>query len=573
MLGMKKKTNLMEYGATVRPNFEHIRKQLEKERRKITKHSRYRTIIGVLMKHGLTNLLRSNLDSEEGRRELGRRLVAAFEELGPTFIKLGQVIGTRQELLPKEIADELLNNLLDEVPPAPFVFIQSVLEEEIPGGMEQMFEWFDAKPLGSASLAQVYRAKLKDGRDCAVKVIRPNVDKLFSTDIAIIKRLVRLVQKRLPLKWQAALDLPGLINDYYSSMTRELDLRTEARAMDEHRKIAEPYETMHVPYVYFASKNVLIQEFIDGWTLKEFPVDFFTFEERLLRMTDLAHYYISTFLDGFYHGDPHGANIMVDKHSRKCVLIDFGMVGRMDAVHTEAIFRLLLHVRVNQAEDAFEAAMDLFEPTIFTDIVKWRDQMRSMFIHYVDSEQASDYNWGALIFNAIRISLQNYCKIPTGLALWAKGFSAAEGTARWLCPEITYHYVVETADVNMLKSWLGRRFNYRANASFISELSKLIGTGPRRLNRILQNLSQNNLKLAIDAKIHEASIELINKVTNRVSLAGLAGSFFIGGSILQGFAVGRVSGLVVPFFANVGLVGSGIIAVYLLWRIIRSRRA
>lgn len=573
MLGLQRQSTPVSVASVSQPDFNQIRAQLEKERKKITKSARFRSIIGILAKHGLAGALRGNFGSSEGLNMLGKHLVSAFEELGPTFIKLGQVIATRQELLPKEITEELANTLLDNVPPIPFVYIQTVLEDELPGGMEQMFEWFDAKPLGSASLAQVYRARLKGGRDCAVKVIRPNVDQLFNTDITIIKKLVKLIQKRLPLHLQASLDLPGLINDYYSGTMNELDLRHEARAMDEHRKIAEPFETMHIPYVYFASQNVLIQEFIDGWNLKEFPVDFFTFEERLLRMTDLAHYYIATFLEGYYHGDPHGANIMVDKNTRKCVMIDFGMVGRMDSLHSEAIFRLLLHTRINQAEDAFEAAMDLFDPSIYTDISKYRDQMRSLIIQYVNSEQASNYNWGALVVNLILISMLNSCKIPTGLALWAKGFSAAEGTARWLCPEITFHYVVETADVNIMKSWIARRFNYRANASLMAEVMKLIGTGPRRLNKILQNLSHNNVKFAIDTKIHDSSVQLINKVTNRISLTGLAGAFFVGGSILEAFAVRRVPGAIVPFFANMGLIGSGIISVYLLWRMLRSKRA
>ncbi|MFC4767414.1 ABC1 kinase family protein [Effusibacillus consociatus] len=539
----------------------------EKERSKITKASRFRTIVSVLGKHGLLHLF----GSRTNMREVGKRMRMAFEELGPTFIKLGQVLVTRQELLPPEITEEL-STLLDEVPPIAFQHIQAILSEELPAGIAT-FEWIDPEPLGSASLAQVYRAKLRGGKECAVKVVRPNVDRLFQTDIAVIRKLVKLVQQILPRSLQASVNLPDLINDYYSSSLSELNMENEASAMEDHRKVAEEFETLHIPEVYLVTKKVLVQEFVDGWSLKEFPVDFFSFEERLLRMTDLAHYYIKTFLNGYYHGDPHGSNILVDKNTKKCVLIDFGMTGRMDSLHTEALFRMLMHIRVNQAEDAVECVMDVLDQTIYTDPVKLKDQMRSMMIQYVNSNQASIYNWGNLTMSIITIGMKNYCKIPSGLALWAKGFSAAEGTARWLCPEISFHSVVETADVNIIKNWTSRRFNYRPNASLLTETYKLLGTFPRRMNKILERLAWNHMKFTVETKISDSSIDVVNKMVNRISLTGLAGAFFIGGSILQAFAVGRVSSTLVPFFADAALVVSGVITVYLLWRILRSKRA
>jgi ubiquinone biosynthesis protein len=187
---------------------------------------------------------------------------------------------------------EELSALLDKVPPMPFDYIEESLETELPEGIDT-FAWIDHEPIGSASLAQVYHAQLADGRECAIKVVRPNVDKLFQTDIAVIKKLARRIQRMLPRQWQAAISLPDLISDYYSSSLSELNMENEAAAMEDHREIAKEFETMHIPKVYIVTKKILVQEFIKGWSLKEFPVDFFTFEERLLRMTDLAHYYIS----------------------------------------------------------------------------------------------------------------------------------------------------------------------------------------------------------------------------------------------------------------------------------------
>ncbi len=548
-------------------DFHNIQKWIDRENARITRRRRFRHIVRVLAKHGILHELQDRSRRDDVRLHMiGERVRQAFEELGPVFIKLGQVIATRQELLPEAIT-ESLKQLLDQVPPLPFEVMATVLDKELPGGLSS-FEFIDTTPLASASIAQVYRARWHDGREAAVKVLRPTTAKLFQTDIVIIRRLVRWVQRLLPPAMAASVDLVGLINDYYSSALKELDMREETRAMNEHRVIAQEFKTMHIPEVYYYSERVLVMEFIDGWNLKEFPVTFLTFEERLERMTDLAHYYIKTFLEGYYHADPHGSNIMIDRHTKKAVLIDWGMVGRMDSLHTEAIFRMLLHDRINQAEDAAESALDIIHPTEFTDTVALKDDLRSMLIQYVTSNQGSRYNWGNMVVSLIAIGIKNHCRIPNGLALWAKGFSAAEGTARWLCPEVSYHSVVESAAVPIMRSWTQRRLNYRADAAFLTESLKLAMTFPRRANLILEHLAWNNVQIGFELRMHKTTERLLNKSINRMSLLFLAGFVFIGSAImaLSPEAVFRQ-------IAMTGVLVSVIIGAYGLWRVLWSRRA
>ncbi|EGK13415.1 ABC1 kinase family protein [Kroppenstedtia eburnea] len=561
---------------------EQLRREVDKMRDKINRHKRFRTMIRVFAKHGLLHLfdrksfrLFRGGGSEADRdqlRKIGRRMRLAFEELGPTFIKLGQVLVSRQEILSDSITTELAE-LLDDVPAQPFSHMALVLEDELPDGL-QTFEWIHPEPIGSASLAQVYHGKLKDGRECAVKVVRPTVDKLFQTDISIIRTLAKHLQKRLPPALAASVELPGLIEEYYSSSINELDMRVEARNIEAHRQIGAEFETLGVPEVYMTTRRVLVMEFIDGWNLKEFPVDFFTFEERFMRMIDLAHYYVKTFSDGFYHADPHGSNLMVDRRTKKIIGIDWGMVGRMDSLHTEAIFRALMHIRVNQAEDAAEAALDLVQPTPYTDPVRLKDELRSMFIHYVNSEQGGRHNWGNLLIQLITIGMRNHCRIPNGLALWAKGFSAAEGTARWLCPEISYHTAVESADVQILRRWLSRRLNYRANASLITELGKLAGTFPRRLNKILEKLAWNDLKLPVEHRVPDDIRRWLNRSVNRLTLGVLAGGIFVGSSLLLSFGAEAMKATPSLRWLGEGLIWSSTaLALYVCWRVIRSKRA
>lgn len=299
------------------------RQELQRQRSAITKSRRFRATVKTFAKHGIMHLVQDrSRDDTTRQRLLGQRLRAAFEELGPTFIKLGQVMLTRQELLPSALTAEL-EPLLSDVPSVDFPYMKTVLDDSMPDWQDHI-EYIYPNPIGSASLAQVYKGHLKDGRPVAIKIVRPLVDKLFTADIAVIRKLVRRLQRMLPPETAESLDLSGLVNDYYSSAMDELDMRQEAQAMNEQRELCREFATLHIPEVYLVSPQVLVMEYVDGWNLKEFPVDFLTFEERLERMTDLAHYYVKMFLQGYYHADPHGSNIMIDSKTKRAVMLDWG---------------------------------------------------------------------------------------------------------------------------------------------------------------------------------------------------------------------------------------------------------
>ncbi|MFA8438418.1 ABC1 kinase family protein [Pueribacillus sp. YX66] len=565
-------------------DLEAVGKAIEKERAAITVGRRRRKIVSVFVKNGLGMLLKDSITRKlmgkekrsrterEHMRKVGIRLREAFEELGPTFIKLGQVLVTRQDLFPEEITLEL-EKLLDKVPPIEFSKLQYIMENELPNGMDT-FEWFEEEPLGSASLAQVYKAKLKDGPVVAVKVVRPTVEKLFQTDIGVIKKMTGMLRKRLPPELSASLDVTGLVNDYYSSAMDELDMIEESRKMLEMTKYRSKTEYVDVPNIHTATKNVLIMEFIDGWLIKDFPVDFFTFEERVKIMIDLVHLYVQQMLDGHYHADAHGSNIMICKHRKKAIVIDWGMTGRMDSVLAQTLMRIIMHIQLNQAEDVAEVNMELFTPTIYTDVVKLKDQLRALALRYVNAVQGSDrYNYGNLVLEATAIGLKNYCKVPNGLALWAKGFSATEGAARWICPEISYGEVVEAYEIPILKSMLSKRFDYRANFSLLTETAKLVTTFPRRATRIMENLAENKTRLNLQIQPDVTVRNTLNQITNRIALALVTFAMILAtGFIISSIPDSTFLGMQKTTIANVSLAISIILFLFTLWRLLRTRK-
>ncbi|KPC99643.1 hypothetical protein LR69_02044 [Geobacillus sp. BCO2] len=199
------------------------------------------------------------------------------------------------------------------------------------------------------------------------------------------------------------------------------------------------------------------------------------------------------------------------------------MTGRMDSVMAQILMRVILHIQLNQAEDAAEVFMELMSPTIYTDIVKLKDELRTLTLNYVNAHQGSSrYNYGRLVLEATAIGLRNYCKVPNGLALWAKGFSATEGTARWICPEISYGEVVEAYEIPILKSILGKRFNFRANASLVAETAEMIATFPRRFNKVLETMAENKWRMTVQVQTDPVTRNTLNQIANRLALSLIA---------------------------------------------------
>lgn len=551
----------------------------------VTPKARKRVILRTCLRHGLELFLKeggtsvfrnrgANL-SDTQKARIAQNLRIAFEHLGPTFIKLGQVLSTRQDILPDFICDEF-TMLLDRLAPAPFEEMLTVLERDLPQGVET-FRSIDANPIGSASLATVYRAELQDGRRCAVKVVRPNVSRLFQTDIQLVKQWANRVFKHLPERLQATINLNGLLNDYWSSSLEECDMRQEAEHMAHHARIMTRYERVRVPEVLLQpTRNVLVMEFIDGWSLKDFPIDEISFDDRFELMFDLAHYYIESLLDGYYHADPHASNILIEQSTKQAVVIDWGMVGRMDAQTAHKLLYMVSLINQNLCEEAAEVGLQIVEPTEYTDVNKLRETFVALAPKYAFALQGqTTVNWGTAITEVIQFGIKNGCRIPSGLALWTKGWMATEATARWLLPEISYHRVVESYDTNILRNVLSRQLSYKTNGFSLAESARFASALPRRLNMIFEKLALNGLGGYVELRLSASARSDINRMVNRELTAKICVAAFIT-SALFGVAAGvarepRLGNWMGIAAALAGLLGV-LSLITLAWTARRSRR-
>ena len=331
---------------------------------------RTRVIIGVFVSYGFDQLLESvNLPAPFRKRRLfrreqrdvsalapARRMRLAFQELGPGFIKLGQLLSTRPDLIPRSFADEF-STLQDQAPSVSLEEIRNQLQQELGGMPEALFATFDPVPLAAASIAQVHRARLKSGEEVAVKIRRPDIVGIVDTDIDILFAMAGWAERHLPTG--ISYDLTGLVREFARTIRREMDLAREGRTIDRFRHNAGNDSTLYFPRVYpeLTSPGVLTLEYIRG--IKVSDLDALRRADLDCRLiaargaTALLHQVVD---HGLFHGDPHPGNIFILPGNVIC-LIDFGMVGRLEGSTRLLLFRLLLAV-LNRAPDDLIEALD-----------------------------------------------------------------------------------------------------------------------------------------------------------------------------------------------------------------------
>ena len=304
-------------------------------------YKRVRKIISVLAKYQFGNILeRSGLKKkfkipyissdefkESSDKEAPKRLRLVLEELGTTFIKLGQVLSTRPDLVGKEVADELAK-LQDEVPPIPFESVRNVVETDLENSLDNLFEEFKKIPIASASIAQVHEARLKDGTRVAVKIQRNEIESQIKKDIVILRYLAGQVENRVSdLKYY---NLKGIVNEFERVIAKEMDFEQEARNIERFRIIFEDDRNVCAPQVYneYTTTRVLTMDYIDGIKITEITPNSEINPKKIAEIGTEC-YFKQIFMHGFFHGDPHPGNLLVLPDNTLC-FVDFGMVGHLD---------------------------------------------------------------------------------------------------------------------------------------------------------------------------------------------------------------------------------------------------
>jgi ubiquinone biosynthesis protein len=544
----------------------------------ITNLNRFKEVVLILMKYGFDDMVhRLDLPGKGIARKISRvdpeidvskRIRLAVEDLGPTFVKFGQIMSMRSDILPSDLIRELLK-LQDEVAPEPFTDICSVVEENISEPMAKFFPAFDDQPLAAASLSQVHRAVLREtGGEVAVKVQRPNIRGKISTDLDILAFIVERLHNNIAEL--QLYDLPELVDIVRRNLKRELDFSAEARFMKIARVHLEDFENVYVPEPLnrHCTERMLVMEYIDGLKIKALT-DLESDNARRLARQGLRVAVKQILEDGFFHADPHPGNILIKNQQTLC-LLDWGMVGRLTQEDRFDLIDLLQAVVERDGQRLVEIITRIAAgPTNLHTRQLERDLLDILDVHFIVS--LNEMRIGRLLMDITDLLRQYRLRIPPELFVMIKALVTAEGTARLLDPEINVVSEIESDIQHLTTVRYGPKIFWRgirsALAGFIAAPRKF----PQLLGGIVEKLEEGQLKIRFQ---HTNLVEFrgtLERTSNRLTLGIIIAAMIIGSSMIITTGIQpHLFGY--PAFGLVGYLISGILGMWLVLDILRSRR-
>ena len=493
--------------------------------------------------------------SASATREGAARFRETLEELGTTFVKLGQLLSSRPDLLPDVYIREL-EKLVDDVPPVPFAEIAAVIDREI--GLDR-FSSIDEAPLASASIGQIHRALLDTGRDVVVKVRRPGIVEQVELDLELLRKTARVAERRSGTA--RLLQLRALTDELEQHLLAELDFEEEAHNAELIAEVIEEYrDDLFVPQVVhpYVTSEVLVLERIDGVKVDDGPV---LEPERaaVLARSFFRAYIRQVTVKGVYHADPHRGNVLVTPDGR-LALLDFGLIGRLDDDTRTSLALLLLAVAHNRADDVADLILSLSLTTAESDEAGFVHDLRRKLPRY-HWRPLEGIRTGEGLADLQRLCLEHGIALPTSFALVGKTLSQAESIARSLDPTLDPVEVLRSEGWRVMAEEGERRLEPNQLLAFTFTQLQPLMRMPRRVAQLVQKIETGSLKIGIAPVELEDFEHLLRSTANRIGAALIVSALLISSALME-----RVN----HTLSVVGFVAAAALGVYMLWRIMRT---
>jgi ubiquinone biosynthesis protein len=530
-------------------------------------------IAQVAVRHGFGYLIdgrRHRSALEGGPTARGKHLREMLDELGPTFVKFGQLLSTRPDIVPPDIVAEL-RGLQDQVRPFPFADIERVIREELGQPVERLFLEFDEQPLAAASIGQVHRAVLPNGRHVAVKVQRPMAPAQIESDIQLLEQAARLVRERV--RALDFVDTRELVDEFARSIRQELDYRQEGRNAETFHHNFAGHPHVAVPRVYwsYTRQRVLTLESLEGVQVRDLELDAWTLEQRRRLAYLIAEAWMTMiFRHGFFHGDPHPANILVLSPER-IGLVDFGSAGKLTERDLQKLTRLFIDAANENVEVLPKRLAELGVRYPKEREEEFITELHIVYARYYGS-RLSDIDPMQVIREAFDLIYRMNLRLPTRFVLLDKAIATVGAVGVDLYPDFNVFEVAKPyARSLMLERYTPRRVLKRAQregwllATMAAEL-------PYQIHETLEQVRDGRIEVGF---VHKGLDEFMHKLDvlfNRLVVALVVVGGLIGSSLIGIFATAGPHILGVNLISVVGFALSGILGTWLLVGVIRSGR-
>jgi ubiquinone biosynthesis protein len=526
--------------------------------------------------HKLTDLLPGDepvatLDGQPSER--GKHLRELLDDLGPTFVKFGQLLSMRPDILPPDIIAEL-RGLQDDVRPFPYADVERVVQEELDLPLHRLFVEFEERPIAAASIGQVHRAILPNGRDVAVKVQRPEARRQIEADLALLYQAARIAKQRI--RALDFIDARGLVDEFARSIRQELDYRHEARNAEAFARHFAGDPHVEIPKVFwsYTRARVLTLEFLDGVQVADIdsgPLNLSVEERRRLAYLITETWMTMIFRHGFFHGDPHPANILVLGRPDRIGLVDFGLAGKLTDEDMSKLTRLFIDAASENVEVLPRRLADLGVRYPRDREEEFVRELRELYYRYYGATLA-EIDPLQVIREAFALIYALNLRLPTRFVLLDKAIATLASVGIELYPDFNVFEVAKPyARSLMLGRYTPRRVITRAGRE-TRKLAQVVVEGPQLVNDILHDLRGGQVEIGF---VHKGLDEFTQKLTvafNRLVMALVIAGGLIGSSLIGIFAESGPHFIGVHVISIVGFVLSGILGIWLLWAVLRSGR-
>lgn len=550
------------------------------------KHAhRYQEIINAFLRNGFSYLVYrlgftdQSIINKTKEAELnmnlqtaGNKLRHTLQDLGPTFVKLGQIASTRRDLVPEEIAGEL-EQLQDQVTSFPFKQVREIIEDELGDSLENLFQSFEESPLATASIGQVHVAQLYSGEYVAVKVQRPDIFPIVETDLEILDDIAKLMESKI--SWAKTYQIRKMIDEFSTSLRAELDYHIEARNAEQMAKQFTNQPTIYIPPVYwdFTTKKVLTMKFVKGIKISNIEeLDKQGYNRKLIaeRLTNSMLHQI--LIEGFFHGDPHPGNIYI-LPDNVVAYLDFGMIGRLNDEMKFHFASLAINLQRGNTKGIIKTLTSMGLLSDDTNMMALHKDVDELRMKYYETP-LSKLHLGVVITELFSVAYEHHIQIPANFTILGKSLLTFESIVEKLDPEYSIMKAAEPFGEKLFR----KRYNPKSvmknswnklldNAEVLSEL-------PKNLRDITSLIQRGKLRLDINVPELQLFLQRLDKISNRLSfsIVLLAFSILMVGLIIGSAIAGQATVLWKIPAIEIGAIIAALMFLFMLFSIFKSGR-